>query len=306
MSSKKRIEIADHTKKFAIAHIGQSYFHTNFSTLDEKLEAVREITQDLTKPDLYGTFKDNQHYLSSVNALIASTYETEHRNEILFQEVIPKMKIRNNFLDVGVGNGDLTKFFGQYFSKITIVDTQKGALGNVPDNFGTRNQKVTKIEGSILSEETSVFQEKYDLILLSHVLYYIPTDQRLNLLNKLYNQLNEDGSMIVIYNTGGSRYALGAHFSKEKFDHEYTSFQSLSSSFENIFYKVEVFESKEILTTDNIGDMMHIAGVSLNDASVNATEPELYNYLEKHHHYEELYQIDMFQNIVVIGACNDC
>jgi hypothetical protein len=157
-----------------------------------------------------------------------------------------------------------------------------------------------------LSEETSVFQQKYDLILLSHVLYYIPTDQRLNLLNKLYNQLNEDGSMIVIYNTGGSRYALGSYFSKEKFDHEYTSFEDLSSSLQSAFYKAEVFESKEILTTDNIGDMMHIAGVSLNDASVNATELELYNYLDKHHHYEELYQMDMIQNIIVIGACNDC
>jgi SAM-dependent methyltransferase len=152
--------------------LGESDFHKTFPAIEDKFNLASNKLAHAIDKLIYGRFYNNTDYLIAVDALIASTYETEHRNYILFSNVLPKIKYTNNFLDIGVGNGDLTKFFGQYFSRISVVDTKAESLSNVPDFLGSNNAAVLKIEDSILNHPPAIFNEKYDLILLSHVLYY--------------------------------------------------------------------------------------------------------------------------------------
>jgi hypothetical protein len=67
-------------------------------------------------------------------------------------------------------------------------------------------------------------------------------------------------------------------------------------------FNTYVYEIEEFLTTNNHENMMHIMGVSLNDANTTAHRNELASYLNAYHTYEETkYQVSMVQNIIVIG-----
>ncbi|AIL65621.1 hypothetical protein NOVO_06345 [Rickettsiales bacterium Ac37b] len=85
-------------------------FITDFT--EQELIKVSKNAKNLPIPTLYGTFIDQKHYLDSVDLLVASTRETEHRREILFTKILPRIKSFKNLLDIGVGNGELTKDIG--------------------------------------------------------------------------------------------------------------------------------------------------------------------------------------------------
>lgn len=286
-------------EKQGLSHVfrklGESDFHKTFTSLDYKFSLVQNKLANVQPKEVYGVFDNDSDYLLAVDALIASTYETEHRNDVLFTKVLPKIKYTNNFLDIGVGNGDLTKFFGQYFSKISVLDPSKDALSNVPNFLGSNNASVIKINDYILNYPSTIFNEKYDFILLSHVLYYIPDTERLGLIKNLYNLLSDHGSLVTIYNSGGERYTLCKNFNPN-----FSDFNNFSSEIMSNFNS-SVYEIEEFLATDSIENMMHIMGVSLNDAGATAPREELHSYLEKYNLYEEnKFQVSMVQNIIIL------
>lgn len=276
--------------------LGANDFHKTFTPLEHKFSLVQNKLENVQPKKVYGIFDNDSDYLLAVDALIASTYETEHRNHVLFTKVLPKIKYTNHFLDIGVGNGDLTKFFGQHFSKISVLDPSEDALSNVPNFLGSNNASVIKIKDSVLNYPPEIFNEKYDFILLSHVLYYIPDTERLGLIKKLYSLLSDHGSLVAIYNSGGERHSLCKNFNPNFNDFSPFSGEIMSN------FNSSIYEIEEFLTTSSLENMMHIMGVSLNDAGATASRDELSLYLTAHNLYEENnFQVSMTQNIIILG-----
>lgn len=97
---------------------------------------------------------------------------------------------RNKFLDIGAGDGSLTKCVAKYFISTTVIDIDN----NLRQNYVNTNIDFKNID--FLSYKTS---EKYDLILCSHVYAHVLPDKRQEFGNKMLSLLN-DSSICVMFN----------------------------------------------------------------------------------------------------------
>lgn len=86
--------------------------------------------------------------------------------KFLSSELKPGYKV----LDIGCSKGDLTNLIADYVSKITGVDHDMLAIKNAKLNYGNKN--IQFISGDALEHVKNV-SEKYDLIILSHILEHI-------------------------------------------------------------------------------------------------------------------------------------
>jgi len=257
-----------------------------------------EISSSVSVPhQVIGEFLDHQQYLFAVDLLILSTLETQHRNQILSHRVMPMFKSFNNMLDIGVGNGDLTHHLGSYYNYVTIIDNDQNALDNIQDDYYLADTKTNKILGSIL--EVDIPDKKYDLILLSHVLYYIDPDLRISLVSKLRNMLSNEGYLMIIFNEGLSRYEFTKHFGGKNFEFSELLNKLKSEDYHN---SVRIIESREEIRNSNLNEMLHIASVCLKDASATENIDDVKDYLRSHHYNDGVYSMEMTQNIILIGS----
>ena len=270
------------------------YFESGQTISDERLKLIEQKAKTLPVPEIYGKFRDQNHYLDSVDLLLASSLEVEHRYEILSKEILPKMKGLQKLLDIGIGNGHLSEFVGKYFSYITAVDVSLESLNNLPDVHWLVKEPVSKINKSILDVE--IAELKFNMILASNIIYYIPIDLRTSLINKLYSMLNEDGIIVLIYNENGDRHSFTEHFKGHSYD-----FADLEKNIISLYHDVTIYSCNETMKTKDILSMLHISGVCLNDASAETLEPELMRYLNEFHLDENGYHMDMIHKIIVIG-----
>ena len=230
--------------------ISRDYFTHDFKITTKQMHEVAKESTKLTTPHRFGMFINDQHYLDSVDLLINSTTETQRRNILIEQEVLPSLTHFDNMLDIGVGNGELTEFVGQHFTNITIVDNSLDTLNKIHDNH-TSGTKIDKILGSVLDVE--IPNKQYDLILLSHVIYYINPELRNVLISKLYNLLNTDGIILIIFIEGGNRYEMTRHFGGTHFNFDNFTQYTLDS-----YKNVNIIEFEETIQTNAIEPMLHI------------------------------------------------
>ena len=107
-------------------------------------------------------------------------------------EVIAGLRDRRWFLDIGAGGGHLTIPISQQFEQTTIVEpNQKQA-----DLFCRRHPAFSVYTASWT--EVDLNDEHFDLILCSHVLYYIPEGAWLATIEKMYQHLSDGGCIIIV------------------------------------------------------------------------------------------------------------
>lgn len=276
-------------------------------------EIYSELIERFGNRDIYGNFNNTEEYLITLKLLAASGQEKTHREIILFREVISKMTSKNfrtnSFLDIGIGNGELTRYFAPFFSRVTIVDQNKEIL----NNFVLNDKKIERINDSVQNYSSPLYNgDKYNFILLSHVLYYIEKSQREKLIKSLYELLSDDGILVVIYNSGGSRGKLGKHFNSEFDDlsdlHDIFLPKSKDAALSdftciNIHYTIETFSSAYVDV------IKRIANICLNDAKAEAKSEDLENFIVNNHTVLEsnntLFEISLEQNIIIIGKQQD-
>jgi len=196
-------------------------------------------------------------------------------------------------LDIGIGNGDLTKMIATNFVNLTIVDTTQEALDNMPDRHGLWNRAVTKILQPI---ETLNFQgQTFDLIVLSHILYYVDPGIRIEIVNKLYNILNPKGSLLLIYNSDGTRSEMVNDFNGTNFNFDQIYLNM--KKFDNVIYK----RIDETIEMNDLCNMLTICGVCMHDAGTTASFDDLKDYVEINFLLESSgYSMTMEQNIFFI------
>jgi len=245
----------------------------------------------------YGNFSNFAEYNSTVNLLIASTSETQHRDSYLHKEILPRLHNHDSMLDIGIGSGDLTMKIAQRFTNLTIVDIHQSALDAIPDKHGRWNTSVNKILQPV--ETVDLSGQAYDLIVFSHTIYYVEPAMRASIINKLYNALNPMGSLLIIYNTGGTRGEMVSFFGGSNF--EFDSIYSSQFQFDTVLHR----RMQEEIKVNDLCSMLKVCGLCLKDGGVAVQQESLESYVETNLLLgESIYAMTMVQNILLITHDN--
>jgi 2-polyprenyl-3-methyl-5-hydroxy-6-metoxy-1,4-benzoquinol methylase len=299
-SFKQHLSIPEESQSLNIKTLGQKYFNQSNPSRESKVDLIEKMSEKLPKFEFFGDYNNNQMtYLDSVELFMTASFEKEHRKEIVEKEILSKLKNFNNFLDIGIGKAELTKFIGQHFKTVTVIDNNEESLSNMPDYFGSKNTSVIKQLGSVLDLE--IKESHYDLVLLSHTIYYIEERYRTSIFKTLYKSLNPDGIMSIIYNDGLSRAGLVTSFGGKS--DELGGF--LLDTLSNYNSKSYAIISIEIMNSINVEPMLHVAGLMLFDAGIKAKSDALSSYLMSNAYNGTHYQLEMNQNFIFVGASND-
>jgi SAM-dependent methyltransferase len=277
-----------------------NYFKTKKSLLVERIKKAN--TKSWPIGNVVGLFNNQSHYLQSVDLLRNSSLEAEHQYEVFKDKVLPKIKKYNKLLDIGIGNGEVSKFFGLHFQNITAIDTSSESLDLLPTYHWTFNSTITKIEGDILAAIPSLHKnnEKYDLILLSHVLYYIPSFLRPQLVNNLAMLLEPYGKLVITYNDGNDRSFITDYFGGKGF-----SFSLFENYVNKRFTNGEHITFQEKMCALTAETMLHILGVCLYDANTHVETEKLQELLRNFHTTNNEYEVSMTTHVLILGNSND-
>ncbi|HOW56943.1 MAG TPA: class I SAM-dependent methyltransferase [Smithellaceae bacterium] len=107
-------------------------------------------------------------------------------------EVISGLAERNSFLDIGAGGGDLTIPISQSFSETTIVEPNEKQV----EYFKRRCPQFNIFNNSW--DKINLAGKRFDFILCSHVLYYIPEGRWLTTIKKMYDHLHQGGRIAIV------------------------------------------------------------------------------------------------------------
>lgn len=128
-----------------------------------------------------------------------STNTQEYEDFISFIEtrVIPHLPNHNDLLDIGAGRGNLTRPLSFYFKQSTIVEPNQAFYDELMEWVRQTGADVTGYNGPWEDLNIDVMA---DLVILSHVLYYVPLENHLAFVRKAYSHLRPGGCMILALN----------------------------------------------------------------------------------------------------------
>ena len=110
---------------------------------------------------------------------------------VLAGEVISQLESTADFLDIGAGTGNLTAIISTFFKDTTVVEPNKKQADHFRRRYPQFHVYDEKWETADLSPKL------FDFIFCSHVLYYIPTEQWLDIVKKMYAYLKEMGALAL-------------------------------------------------------------------------------------------------------------
>lgn len=96
-------------------------------------------------------------------------------------------------LDLGVGKGYNSVLLSNFGFNVTGVDISNESLKYIEENFDCAN--LTLINKDV--REFEIEKNKYDLILSSNVLHFMPKEDFLKIIKKIKENLKEDGLIYI-------------------------------------------------------------------------------------------------------------
>lgn len=253
------------------------------------------IFSDVKEPTMYGTFESSEHYLSTLDLLLASTDETKNRYDFFIKHVLPTVS-RNAAIDVGLGDGQLTGLISKAFHEMTLLDISNQAIECAAQYVNQQSVKLDKIIGSIVDAHLPI--NHFDLAVLSHTLYYIDTDLWLDVTRKMLSSLKDNGLLVIVLNGGLDKDHIvdlfgGKRLKIDEFINDCR--QQLNAKTIDVSYSTEYFRAK------SLSDMLHIVGLHLYDVGAIATKKQLTEYLmTKKDSATCLYQFLVYQKFILI------
>jgi 2-polyprenyl-3-methyl-5-hydroxy-6-metoxy-1,4-benzoquinol methylase len=125
-----------------------------------------------------------------------------HRNkfDILIDYLRKDRDLKNKkILDLGTGSGNFELLFHDKFKKIVGADYNDEALDFLNSKLEERDIKNVELKIADFTKlEESIFEDKFDYIIMIDVIEHFKKIEAEKLLPKLYNLLNEKGQIIII------------------------------------------------------------------------------------------------------------
>src|SRR3990167_8163848 len=162
---------------------------------EERLQKLTSLAKSIEEPLVYGKFNSEEHYLKTLELVLASTDETRSCINFIKSKILSSLESRNSILDIGPGDGSLTKDIICQFNHITAIDPNIYALNKL-ENLIPKAINYNKILNCVT--KTELKENYYDLAILSHILYYISDESWLYTIKKIYSSLKKNGIIVII------------------------------------------------------------------------------------------------------------
>lgn len=207
-------------------------------------------------------------------------------------EVISELVHRRSFLDIGAGGGDLTIPISQSFKETTVVEPNEKQA----DFFRRRCPEFNVYND--LWEKIDLGSRRYDFILCSHVLYYILEGHWLSTIEKMYEQLEDGGRIVIVLQSPLGEVA--------DFYNQFTHYDvNILGLWRDLIdrYGDEAIEVKYFINeiwTENIEDMVTIGLFLLIDARFREYKEKISHYFETHHKVSNGYRLRQDDILLVI------
>lgn len=237
--------------------------------------------------NLIGTFETEGAYLKAVKELILSSKETESRIQFVKDTVLPKIK-HGSLLDVGVGNGELSRILCKTFKNIDLVDPCEEALSTI--------KKTDFLESHISKfclpiERFTRFPRKYDFIVCSHTLYHIKREKWVGLVQNFVDALKPGGKLLIVLSDGLGRSKLTSFFGAKDVLQVQNLIEECTALKQST---LTLYPRYECLKPRSLESALKVAGVCLSDSGIHAHKHEVCYYLKR-----ENYLIDFIQYFFV-------
>lgn len=252
----------------------ENYTNAPNELTEAKLKNLVALANAIEEPHIFGKFNNEEHYLKTLSLVLSSTHETRNRILFFLKDILPIITSKKSLLDVGPGDGRLTRILARYFAHVTAVDSNSHILRNL-NALLSANTSYHSVNKNIL--DADLVSEAYDCAVVSHILYYINREDWDSVIKNLYRSLTKNGILVVVL--GGDeldKADLIHNFNGNnlKIDHlVYQCMEFFGQSNVSAYASDEVF-----MSLTNVG-MLHIAAFMLADAGVTAHKVELVDYI---------------------------
>jgi len=218
---------------------------------------------------------------------------TEKGIELLkIGEVIARLPDRHQFLDIGAGGGHLTIPVAQQFEKTTIVEPNTKQA----ERFCRQYPAFCVHNGSWT--EVNLNDECFDLILCSHVLYYIQEGAWMSTIKKMYRHLSPNGCIVIVVQAPLGEVA--------QFFSSFTTYdvpiieltRDLIEQYGEDAVGLQYFQNE--IFTESRDEMVSIGLFLLLDRKFHACADEIAAYFDAHHCYGSGYRIRQDEILLVI------
>lgn len=246
----------------------------------------------------FGEFKSDLDYLSAVAFLFSQTKETANRASFIRCMIDVSLFKKERILELGVGDGEVSRAICSGFKEITFVDKSKRLLDLLCAASFPRS-RIRKIVSE--AESCDYFDGEYDCIVVSHLLYYINYASWGLFLKTLYDRLSEGGVIFVVLSGGGDKEKIARNFGGVPCD-----IDKLVSCVSGVFLneRINVYDIDEVCEVRGLDEALCVSDVYLNDSGGLAKRSLLSLYLNKVNKIDEKdgsrYLFSFTQRFVVI------
>ncbi|MHA1292031.1 MAG: class I SAM-dependent methyltransferase [Promethearchaeota archaeon] len=189
-------------------------------------------------------------------------------------KAIFKLIKREKFLDIGAGNGILTNYISKYFKETYCVE---------PNDVNVKMLKelnFKKIFNCGIEEFNT--NEKFDLVLCSHVLYYIKREFWLDIITKMKGFLDDNGILVILLQSKDGEFQRFFNiFSGDKYNIDPIA---LNHELNTINLKTQIHHFKITFKTKDFKEFLEILYFLLLDRKENLKKKEelLIRYINSH------------------------
>ncbi|MPR35942.1 class I SAM-dependent methyltransferase [Salmonirosea aquatica] len=137
-------------------------------------------------------FSSQEEYYDHAFATFIKSTDQKENAKVWITEFLDGIDPKHTAIDAGAGNGVLTKILARHFDKVLAVEPNEALLAEL----ATAGENVEVIDQPIA--EGTLPGTVADLVLCSHVLYYIPQSQWDGILHQLLSWTKPGGRIVVI------------------------------------------------------------------------------------------------------------
>lgn len=205
----------------------------------------------------FETILDQEEY-AEVYQLLMENYD---QSQAIYQQVQPYIKFQHQrYLDIGAGDGKLTARMAPHFSAVTVLEPNKNFHKYYPPGEYTILLNPFQLEK---------FDDQYDFIMLSRVLYHVERSQWPALIEKLVDlKTNQDARAAIIMESASGQL----HDLKQVNPQGSINSEPLFGILDTLNINYQQTRTTQTLVLDNFNDMYKVMRFFILENNFDADE----------------------------------
>lgn len=139
----------------------------------------------------------NALYKAQFDSLSENTTEYRDMRRFFEEEIFPQLPSMGHFLDIGAGRGNYARPFSLLCEQTTIIEPNDVFFQEIMAWGKEAGSNISGYQADWLDVD---FMGEADLVLMSHMLYYVDKAKRLDFIRKAYAHVRTGGMMMIVLN----------------------------------------------------------------------------------------------------------